>query len=138
MNRAKDGDIQKPAGPRPQDEPGGAPAWHAVSRGVAWFLGIYVMIQLAAELRSGSFGTAIWWCDLRPLSNDPARGILAGSAVVLVLFAAGARLGTLLRVTALSLVFLLFAAAVRDVAVFYHEAASRPSAARVPFAAHLA
>lgn len=63
------------------------PAWHAVTRGVALFFGLFLLLQVWAELRAESLWTDWWWIDLRPVSPFTARGLLALYGILLVIFA---------------------------------------------------
>lgn len=50
----------------------GSPGFHAASRGVALFLGLFTLVGLAAALRAPGFDPNLWWLDLRALPDSSA------------------------------------------------------------------
>jgi uncharacterized SAM-binding protein YcdF (DUF218 family) len=67
------------------DEPA-APAWLAVTRGTAFFVGAVTLLVLYSEMRFPHFNAASWWLDLNPVPKPAARGALALTAVLLLFF----------------------------------------------------
>jgi hypothetical protein len=78
------------------DEPA-APGWFAVSRGAAFFFGVVTLLILLGELRFPHFNGSGWWLDLRPLPRPAARGLLALTAVLFLLFSFFPRAASRLR-----------------------------------------
>lgn len=117
-----------------------APAWHAVSRGVALFLAVFTLLNLAGELRFSGLDADFWWIDLRPAPPEAARGFLAWVSVVLVVFAVRPQIDGAFRNVALFSVALLLTAALWNVYTFY--AAVRTGGIQsdlpIPFALHAA
>ncbi|MEZ6045860.1 MAG: ElyC/SanA/YdcF family protein [Planctomycetaceae bacterium] len=64
-----------------------APAWPAISRGVAFFLGSLLLLNLGIQIKTGSGSTIDWWLNLSWLPPQQAHGILGVSAATLLLFA---------------------------------------------------
>lgn len=79
-----------------QDQPV-APAWFAVSRATACFLGCVTLLNLLGEMRFARLSAASWWIDLHFLPKSASRGVLALSAVLLIAFALFPRANGLLR-----------------------------------------
>jgi len=96
-----------------------APAWHAVCRGVAFFLGVFTLLNLAGEVRWSGFDSSFWWIDLRPSPPRAARGFLAVTSVLLVVFAFRPQIDGALRSLALSAVLLLLMATLWNAYGFY-------------------
>lgn len=63
------------------------PRWKSISRGVALFLGMFSLLNLAGQLRYAGFDANIWWIDLRAVPAPAARGLLSLVAVLLICFA---------------------------------------------------
>lgn len=78
------------------DEPV-APAWFAVTRATALFLGSMTLLYLLGEMRFPHFSAAGWWIDLQSLPKPASRGLLALSAVLLVAFALFPRANSFVR-----------------------------------------
>ena len=78
------------------DEPA-APAWFAVTRGTAFFVGAVTLLVLYGEIRFPHFNSASWWLDLSPVPKPAARGALALTAVLLLLFSFFPRVTPALR-----------------------------------------
>jgi uncharacterized SAM-binding protein YcdF (DUF218 family) len=76
----------RPKSARQTTHPESAPAWLSVSRGVALFVGAFTLITVFGELRSGGFDANFGWIDLRPCPVNVARGAMALSGIVLLLF----------------------------------------------------
>ncbi len=117
-----------------------APAWLAVSRSVALFLGAFSLLNLLAEFRSPGFDANVWWIDLRPCPAPLARGVLALVGMLLVGFAVRPQLHPLLRRMTIAVVMLLFAVALWNSIVYYtliRQGAIRSDVA-LPFSLHVA
>jgi uncharacterized SAM-binding protein YcdF (DUF218 family) len=121
------------------DQPS-APAWFAVTRATAFFLGSLTLLNLLGEMRFSHFSATGWWIDLAFLPRPAARGVLALSAVLFLAFAIFPRANSLVRrLGALSTLGLLAAtgwAAYR----FYRQdhAGQNFHDLPLPFALHLA
>jgi uncharacterized SAM-binding protein YcdF (DUF218 family) len=68
------------------DEPT-APAWFAICRATALFVGCLTLLNLLAEMRFPNFSAAAWWIDLAPLPKAASRGVLGLSGALLIAFA---------------------------------------------------
>ena len=107
------------AAPPPKDSGAGAPAWYAIARGVAFFLGIFALLNLAGELRTPGFDANLWWIDLRPVPAPVARGLLALTGLLLAVFALKPDFPDPLRRVAVLLTIALFAVALWNVFGYY-------------------
>ena len=74
-----------------------APAWFAVTRATACFLGCVTLLNLLGEMRFAQFSAAAWWIDLHFLPKSATRGMLALSAVLWIAFALLPRANGLVR-----------------------------------------
>jgi uncharacterized SAM-binding protein YcdF (DUF218 family) len=74
-----------------------APAWFAVTRATACFLGGVTFLNLLGEMRFAHFSAAAWWIDLHFLPKSASRGMLALSAVLWIAFALFPRANGLVR-----------------------------------------
>ncbi|QDU78657.1 hypothetical protein Pla110_03610 [Polystyrenella longa] len=87
---------------------GPAPAWIAISRGVALFLGAFLLLNLLGEVLSGMTDSTRWWIHMQPLPPQMANGLLAVCGVSLLAFAFKPDLPRGIRILA-SLVLLCWA-----------------------------
>jgi hypothetical protein len=117
-----------------------APAWQAVSRGVAMFLGAFTLLNLVAEIRWSGFDAEFWWIDLRPLPPQLARGFLAWAAILLIWYAARPQIEGGLRTMVLTAVILLMSGVLWNVYLFYADlkALQVHSSFPLPLALHAA
>ena len=122
-----------------QDQPA-APAWFAVSRATACFLGCMTLLNLLGEMRFAHFSAASWWIDLHFLPKSASRGVLALSAVLLIAFAFFPRAnGLLRRFGALCTLGLLGAAGWTAFRFYRHDHAGQDlHNLPIPFALHVA
>ncbi|MAT14093.1 MAG: hypothetical protein CMJ46_02350 [Planctomyces sp.] len=74
-----------------------APAWLAVSRGVALFLATFLFLQLFGDIKFGIGSSDRWWIDLAPLTAQQANGFLAICGAMLFVFALKPNLPGLIR-----------------------------------------
>lgn len=117
-----------------------APAWFAISRGAAFFVGGVTLLILLGEMRFPHFNASGWWLDLHPLPKPAARGYLALSAVLLLFFSffpkAAPGLRRLAALCTLGLLGLTFWNTWR----FYQHVAGAPMGTEVPvpFGLHVA
>ena len=74
-----------------------APAWFAVTRATACFLGCVTLLNLLGEMRFAHFSAAAWWIDLHYLPKSASRGLLALSAALWIAFALFPRANGLVR-----------------------------------------
>jgi vancomycin permeability regulator SanA len=123
----------------PGDEPV-APAWFAVTRATAFFLGSMTLLNLLGEMRFPHFAAAGWWIDLQSLPKPASRGLLALSAVLLVAFALFPRANNFVRrLGALSTLGLLVATGWAAYRFYRRDHAGQPAHdLPVPFSLHLA
>lgn len=96
-----------------------APLWHAVSRGVALFLGAWCLLDVWSDVRFPSAETNWIWIDLRPLPAIAARGGLSLLGVLLLYFAIGKTLSPPLRGLSIGLTGALFGAALINTVQWY-------------------
>jgi hypothetical protein len=94
---------RRPASPQPTTSPEPSPAkppppppslqatiFSGIARGVALFIGLFTVLNLAIAFRSGNFDSNTWWINLNPLANRApllARLALAFAALLLLAFA---------------------------------------------------
>lgn len=57
--------------------------WRELARGVALFLGLFSLLNVAGELRVPGLDANLWWLDLRPLPTAPAAIFLSLAGVLL-------------------------------------------------------
>src|SRR5262245_12852558 len=110
---------QRPPEPEPSRNLVQAPVWLAVSRGAAFFLGVYTLIGVFGELKHPGFDASIWWIDLRPLTVPATRGVLSFSSVLLICFAAWPWMSAWRRRLTFLVTFALFCAALWNALTFY-------------------
>ncbi|HEV3303773.1 MAG TPA: hypothetical protein VG055_29235 [Planctomycetaceae bacterium] len=117
-----------------------APAWFAVTRATAFFLGCVTLLNLIAEMRFPHFSAAAWWIDLHFLPKSASRGFLSLSAVLLVAFAFFPRAnGFVRRFGALCTLGFLGAAGWTVYRYYRHDhAGQNPHELPIPFALHVA
>jgi uncharacterized SAM-binding protein YcdF (DUF218 family) len=115
-----------------------APAWFAVTRATALFLGCVTLLNLLAEMRFPHFSAVAWWIDLHFLPKSASRGLLGLSAVLLIAFAVFPRAnGFVRRLGALCTLGLLGAASWTVYRYYRHDHASMHDLP-IPFALHVA
>lgn len=121
------------------DEPA-APAWFAVSRGAAFFVGGMTLLILVSEMRFAHFSAGGWWLDLAPLPKPAARGLLALTAALLLFFSFFPRAAPVLRRLGAACTVALLGLALWNTWHFYQALAGKPSGGEipVPFALHVA
>ncbi len=61
--------------------------WIGVGRGTAGFFGSFSLLNLAGEMHHPGFDANLWWIDLRPLPDLPARVLLALTGTLLLAYA---------------------------------------------------
>ncbi len=88
-------------------------------RGVALFVSIFTLLNIAGDLRYPGFDANIWWIDFRPLSDSLSRPILVLAAVFMLAFAIRPRLSRWRRAITLTLTAILYAVCIYNVIVFY-------------------
>ncbi|HEV8070916.1 MAG TPA: hypothetical protein VGP76_24600 [Planctomycetaceae bacterium] len=114
-----------------------APAWFAVTRATALFLGCVTLLNLLAEMRFTHFSAAAWWIDLHFLPKSASRGLLGLSAVLWIAFAFFPRAnGFVRRFGALCTLGLLGAAGWTVYRYYRHDHASSHDLP-IPFALHV-
>jgi len=121
------------------DQPA-APAWFAVSRATALFVGCVTLLALLGELRFPNFSAGGWWIDLAPLPKAASRGVLGLSAAFLIVFAFFPRANGFVRRCGGLCTMGLLGAAGWSVYRYYHVAHAGQSFhdLPVPFALHVA
>jgi vancomycin permeability regulator SanA len=126
--------------PEPTPEVTEAPAWLAISRGAAFFLGVYTLIGVFGELRHPGFDASLWWVDLRPLPTPAARGVLSLGGVLFIGFAARPQMASFRRRLTFVVAFGLFAASLWNALAFYTQwrKGQIVSGFPVPFSLHVA
>ncbi|MBE0535985.1 MAG: YdcF family protein [Phycisphaerae bacterium] len=88
-------------------------------RGVALFLGVFTLLNIAGELRYPGFDANIWWIDFRAMEPRISRVILTLAAVFLVAFAVRPRLSRWRRTVTLTLTAVLYVVCIFNVIAFY-------------------
>ena len=116
-----------------------APAWFAVSRATAFFVGCVTLLALLGELRFPNFSAGDWWIDLAPLPKAASRGVLGLSAAFLIVFAFFPRANGFIRRCGGLCTMGLLGAAGWSVYRYYHVAHAGQSFhdLPVPFALHV-
>jgi hypothetical protein len=124
----------------PEHEVFTAPAWFAVSRGTAFFVGAVMLLTLFNELQFPQFEGSAWWLDLRPLPKPIGRGFLALTAVLLLIFWIAPRINGLIRRLTCLCALALLGAAIWNAYRHYHAlpGGQRPPEIPIPFACHIA
>ncbi len=115
-----------------------APAWFAVTRATALFLGCVTLLNLLAEMRFPHFSAAAWWIDLHFLPKSASRGFLGLSAVLLIAFAFFPRANGFVRRFGALCTLGLFGAAGWTVYRYYRHDHASPHDLPFPFALHVA
>lgn len=117
-----------------------APAWFAVARGAAFFVGCVTLLNLLAEMQFPQFSAATWWVDLQPLPKPAARGFLAMTAGLLVLFSLFPAVSSALRRLAAMCTLGLFVAAMWNAYRYYqhYRGGQIQTDVPLPFALHVA
>jgi vancomycin permeability regulator SanA len=126
-----------------EDEPpeeAAAPAWFAVTRGAAFFVGGFTLLNLLGEMKFPQYDLGTWWLDLRPLARPAARAVLAATGVLLVIFALYPRMNAFLRRTAAAGTALLAGAALWHTWRYYElaQAGRVHTDLPLPFSLHVA
>ena len=99
-----------------------------MARGIALFLGLFTLLNLAGDLRFAGASGNTWWIDLPLLPVDFARALLALIALALLWFA----LAHPPRAVTLAAATLIFVAAVSNAVVYYALLARGAIHSRVP------
>jgi vancomycin permeability regulator SanA len=117
-----------------------APAWFAVTRATACFLGCVTLLNLLGEMRFAHFSAAAWWIDLHFLPKSASRGLLAFSAALWIAFALFPRAnGLVRRLGALCTLGLLGAAGWTVFRFYRHDHAGQDlHTLPIPLALHVA
>jgi hypothetical protein len=121
------------------DEPV-APAWFAVTRATACFIGCVTLLNLVAEMRFPHSTAATWWIDLHFLPKAASRGLLGLSAALWIAFAFFPRVnGFVRRLGALCTLGLLGAVGWTVYRYYRHDhLGQNPHDLPIPFALHVA
>jgi hypothetical protein len=98
-----------------------APAWLAVARGVALFLGAFTLLNLLGEIRGASHDANLWWIDLRPCPTEAARGFLGMTGALLMLFAVHPQLPRFFRGLTILCVLTFFGTALWNAYQYYEQ-----------------
>lgn len=114
--------------------PPDVPAWHAISRGVSLFLGVWCLLEVWGDVRFPSAETNWIWIDLRPLPPTAARGGLSLLGILLIYFGIGKLLTPAIRGLGLGLAGALLGVALLNTVQWYGAVAdgSIRSLVRVP------
>jgi hypothetical protein len=117
-----------------------APAWFAVTRATAFFIGAFVLLNLLTEMRCPQLEASDWWLNLQPLGRPMVRGFLALTGVLLVFFSFFPRANTPARLLTAVCTLGLFGAAVWNTVRFYHafRAGEIHTDVPIPFSLHIA
>ncbi len=90
-----------------------------LARGLAFFFGLFSLLNLVGEVRNPGFDENIWWLDLRPLPAFATAGLLAVAGLLLVWWGAKPAAGRRRAATSIT-AGLLCLAALRNGVTFYH------------------
>ncbi|WP_169853275.1 YdcF family protein [Anaerohalosphaera lusitana] len=91
-----------------------------VSRGAAGFLGIFTLLNVAAEYLIEGFDANRWWIDFRPMPNAVSVPVLAVFSVLLLAYAILPRMsGTRRRITVF-LCFVMLLVVIANIWQFYY------------------
>ncbi|MCE5277013.1 MAG: YdcF family protein [Planctomycetaceae bacterium] len=95
------------------------PRWRTIAQVLAFWLGIFTLINLAGELIYNRFGVNIWWIDLQQIGSGAAAAILAPAAAALIVWSLFPRMGRWRGFVTIALTMLVLAAAAINAATFY-------------------
>ena len=88
-------------------------------RGVAVFLGVFTLLNIAGKIRYPGFDANIWWIDFRFVSGWISQPILGAAAVFMLAFAVRPVLSPWRRKVTLVLTIVLYVVCIWNVVVFY-------------------
>ncbi len=92
----------------------------SVARGLAMFLSIFTLLNLAGAWLVTGFDANIWWIDLAFLPHPLGNILLALAAAALLMFALGVSDPPILRALVAIAIFALMLATLRNAAVFFY------------------
>ncbi|MHC4354827.1 MAG: YdcF family protein [Planctomycetota bacterium] len=91
----------------------------AVSRGLAFFLGAFSLLNVLGDLLSPGFDSNHWWIDLRPIHSPAADIFLAAAAVFLLAYSIRPVLSAERRILTYAFVAALFLVTAWNAVTFY-------------------
>jgi uncharacterized SAM-binding protein YcdF (DUF218 family) len=91
------------------------------ARGLAMFLSIFTLLNLAGARLVAGFDANIWWIDLAFLPHPLGNILLALAAVALLVFAIGLSDRPMIRPLVAIAIFALMLATLRNTAVFFNQ-----------------
>lgn len=91
----------------------------AVARGLAFFVGIFSLLNVLGDLMSPGFDANHWWIDLRPIHSPAADIFLAASAVFLIAYSVRPALSAERRILTYALVAALLLVTSWNAVTFY-------------------
>jgi len=114
-------------------------AWRGVGRGVAMFFGCFALLNVFRDSWGTGYDAHLWWIDLRPCPSSVARGFLALSGTLYILFATLPQLPKTLRRLTLSMTMALIGVACWNAIGFYRlvKSGSISAGFPVPFSVHI-
>lgn len=113
------------------------PIWLGISRGIAGFFGLLCILEAFRALLTNQMGSDFGWIDLSPCPPLFARGLMAFSGTVLVLFCLTHRLPNFIRLMAMLGVMAIFAIATGNAVSIHRSIQSGVLQDGVPMSAHV-
>jgi len=131
--------VDRPDDDLPDEIPA-APAWLAVARGGAFFLGAFTLLLLLGEIRGLRADSHMWWIDLRPCPAPVARGFLGLTGALLVLFAIYPSMPRFVRRLATLCVMIFFTVSLWNAFGYYEQLRTGTLQTAIPisFSLHVA
>ncbi len=110
------------------------PLFLASSRSIAFFIGVFSLLNILGELRFPGFDANHWWIDFRPIPTAVSRVFLTVASLFLIAWSVRPRMSARRRKVTLVLVGVLLANSLRNAAGFYILLARRTITASCPVA----
>ncbi len=117
-----------------------APVWMAVSRSVACFLGMTILLFLYGEIKHRGPDASIWWMHPLPIKPELVWAFLAMTGFELIGYFLLPKMSFLRRWITFILVLILFSAALKDSYEFYrlYKEKTFLTDFPIPFSLHIA
>ena len=102
------------------------------TRGIALFLGVFAILNVAGDLRFARANANVWWLDFSPLPIAVSRIVLLAIAAVLLVYALRPGLAFRIRRISQGMLFVAAAAAIVNAVRFYAALAKGTIRSTVP------
>ena len=131
---------REPEPPRKSPPVRVAPVWLAVSRAVACFIGMTLLLFLFVEIKQKGPGAPIWWLNALPVKPELIWGFLALTGFEFLGFFLLPRMSFARRWLTFTLTMILFSGALRESYFYYQMLKSKQilSDFPIPFSLHVA